>query len=473
MAMKRIRLWALNLAVLVVIAAAALYWRPDRALQTASGLTAHNLCSAVFIAGLDPQATADELVKPMLPGFVRPLLRYHVDRAVKTVEASVSGLEPMRAAYTSGYGCRMELDPEYQGPPPATLRAASSPDSFAPLTAVSIEDPGINAALDREFTEQSLQSPRFVKAIVIVKDGRVVAERYAPGFGIDTPLLSYSVAKSFTNALLGILVRQGRLRIDQPIGAPEWSKSGDPRNAIVIDDLLRMDSGIDASETGSGFDPASQMLYVKDDMAAFAAGFPQKEPPRSEWEYTSVNTLILDRLLGATVGGGAPGMRAFADRELYIPLHMDHVTMEFDGAGSFVGAAHVYASARDYARLGQLFLNDGIAPDGQRILPEHWAEYSRRSTLGSTYGAGFWTNDGPSASAARRVARGFPKDGFFASGNRGQRIYIVPSQHLVVARFGYSPEPDFGINEDLQLIDAAIAALSASRGPSAASSFLH
>jgi CubicO group peptidase (beta-lactamase class C family) len=472
MAMIRFLRWAAALVVLVVIAA-ALYWRPDRALQTASGLTAHNLCSAMFIAGLDPQATTDELVKPMLPDFVRPLLRYHADRTAKTVEASVAGLEPMRAAYTSGYGCRLQLDPKYQGPPPAALRAASPPDPFAPLTAVSTEDPGINSALDREFTEQDSQRPRFVKAIVIVKDGRVAAERYAPGFGIDTPLLSYSVAKSFTNALLGILVRQGRLRVDQRIGAPEWSKPGDPRNAIVIDDLLRMDSGIDAPETGSGFDPASQMLYGKDDMAAFAAGFPLKEPPRSEWEYTSVNTLILDRLLGATVGDGAPGMRAFADRELYIPLHMDHVTMEFDGAGSFVGSAHVYASARDYARLGQLFLNDGIAPDGQRILPEHWAEYSSRSTLGSTYGSGFWTNDGPSASAARRVARGFPKDGFFASGNRGQRIYIIPSQHLVITRFGYSPAPDFGINEDLQLIAAAITALTDSRVPPVASVFSH
>jgi CubicO group peptidase (beta-lactamase class C family) len=354
----------------------------------------------------------DELVKPMLPGFVGPLLHYQIDRTRKTVDATVAGVARVHAVFTEG-----------------------------------------------EFTEQPAQRPRFVKAIVIVKDGRVVAERYAQGFTLDTPLLSYSVAKSFTNALLGILVQQGRLRIDQHIGAPEWQQSGDSRAALTIDDLLRMDSGIDAAETGTGFDPVSQMLYGKDDMAAFAASFPSKEPPRTEWEYTSANTILLDRLLGTTVGGGAPGLRAFADKELYAPLYMDHVTMEFDGAGTFVGSAHVYATARDYGRLGQLFLNDGIAPDGQRMLPEHWVEYSRRSTLGAPYGAGFWTNDGPSRPAARRVASGFPKDGFFASGNRGQRIYIVPSEHLIVARFGYSPEPDFGIVEDLQLMDTAIKAL--------------
>src|SRR5580704_10229067 len=453
--MKRFFLSALALVVLVGIVA-AVYWRPDRALEAASGLMAHNVCSATFISGLDAQATADELVKPMLPGFVGHALRFHVDPAGKTVDASVAGIKPMHAVFTPGFGCRLVLDPLYKAPAPAIARAASPADAFAPPMQVTSEDPGINEALSREFTEQSSQRPRYVKAIVVVKDGHVVAERYAPGFTLDTPLLSYSVAKSFTNALLGILVLQGRLRVDQPVGAPEWKQPGDRRNAVVLDDLLRMDSGINAPETGSGFDPVAQMLYGKDDMAAFAAGFPLKEPPRTRWEYTSANTLILDRLIGTTVGGGAPGMRAFADQELFAPLHMDHVTMEFDGVGTFVGSAHVYASARDYARLGQLFLNDGVSPGGQRLLPEHWVEYSRRSTLDSPYGAGFWTNDGPSKPAAARVAHGFPKDGFFASGNRGQRIYIVPSEHLIVARFGYSPEPDFGIVEDLQLIKAAI-----------------
>jgi CubicO group peptidase (beta-lactamase class C family) len=455
--MKRISLWALALVAAVGIAA-ALLWRPDRALEVSSGLMAHNLCSAAFISNLDPQATADELVKPMLPRFVGPLLRFHVDRMHKTVEASIAGLMPMRDAFTPGYGCRLVLDPRMERALPANTRSESPADLFAPPTQVDSEDPTINAALDREFTEQPSQPRRYVKAIVIVKTGHVIAERYAADFSLQTPALSYSVAKSFTNALLGVLVRQGRLRIDQPVRAPEWDSPADPRNKIVIDDLLRMDSGINAPETGSGFDPVSQMLYTKDDMAAFAAGFRLKVSPRSEWQYTSANTLLLDRLIGAAVGGGAAGLRAFADQELFAPLHMDHVTMEFDGVGTFVGSAHVYAPARDYARLGLLFLNDGIGPGGQRILPEGWIEYSRRSTLDSPYGAGFWTNDGPSAPAAARVAGGFPKDGFFASGNRGQRIYIVPSEQLVVARFGYSPGPDFGIIEDLQLIKAAIAA---------------
>ena len=135
--------------------------------------------------------------------------------------------------------------------------------------------------------------------------------------------------------------------------------------------------------------------------------------------------------------------------------------MEFDGAGTFVGSSHVYAPARAFARLGLLYLNDGVTPDGQRVLPAGWAELSRRSTLGSPYGAGFWTNDGPNPQAALRVEQGFPRDGYYASGNRGQRIYIAPSEWLVVARFGYSEGPTFGIDDDLALIATAIKALRA------------
>jgi CubicO group peptidase (beta-lactamase class C family) len=135
------------------------------------------------------------------------------------------------------------------------------------------------------------------------------------------------------------------------------------------------------------------------------------------------------------------------------------VTPASSKTGTFLGASHVYAPARAFARLGLLYLNDGVAPDGRRILPEGWVAYSRRSTVGSTYGAGFWTNDGPSEDAAWRVSEGFPKDGFFASGNLGQRIYIIPPENLVIARFGYSPAPSFGMRADLELIAAAITAL--------------
>lgn len=447
----RIFRYAAAAAVLIVIIL-LLVFRPDRAAPVAAGLAAHNLCSATFVAKLDPQATFKEQVQVIIDGPAGRLIHYNVDRARRSVDTSFAWIIHARASYTPGYGCRLEY-PENGAAPVAF---ADTPGAFAPSAIVDPSNPRIAAALDRVFSDDKTQPVKNVKAVVIVKNGRVIAERYAPGFGPDTPLLSYSVAKSFTNALLGVLVRDGRLRIDQPVDAHEWRSASDPRAKITIEDLVRMRSGLDAAEAESAFSPVAQMEYAHADMAGFAAQHPLKHPPGTRWEYTSANTLIVDRLLGRTVGGGAEGMRAFAGRELFTPLHMNGVTMEFDGTGVFVGSSYVYAPARAYARFGELYLNDGISPEGRRILPEGWVAWSRRSTLNTAYGAGFWTNDGPSGIAAARVRRGFPKDGFFASGDLGQRIYIVPSEHLVVARFGYSQPPKFGIDDDFALIDATI-----------------
>ncbi len=454
---KRIGCWT-GAGLVLALAASVLVFRPDRAMQVGAGLTAHNLCSAVFVSGLPADETYQEMIRPMLGQLGGSLVSYRVDRDGRSVDTSVAGIGKARAHFTPGYGCRLEYPGNVPMPEPIVAAAAVDDGGFAPRYPVTSTEPVIARALERVFREDPEQPVKHVKAVVIVKDGRVIAERYAPGFGIDTPILSWSVAKSFTNALLGILVRQGRLRVDQAVAAPEWSGAGDPRMRITIEDLLRMQSGLAVEESESAFSPVARMEFTQADMAAFAARHPLKDPPGKVWEYTSADTLLLARLLGHTIGGGAAGMRAFAERELFAPLHMASPTMEFDGAGTFLGSSYVHASARDYARLGQLYLNDGLAPGGQRVLPEGWVEWSRRSALGAPYGAGFWTNDGPSRIAALRVANGFPKDGFFASGVLGERIYIVPSEHLVIVRLGYSRPPDFGIQDDIALIAAAIKA---------------
>ena len=458
---KRIVKWV-GAAALIGVVAVAVICRPDRAAQVAAGMAAHNLCSATFVAGLDPETTFNELVRPIIGKHLGRLVRYRVDGVNRRVETTFAGIFHATADFTPGYGCRLEYANSAPTLQPRALLPEPVADDFAPAGPVVSNDPIIIAGLNRVFDEQAGQPIKDVKAIVVVKNGHVIAERYAPGFGVQTPLLSYSVAKSFTNALLGILVRQGHLRVDQSVNAPEWAAAGDPRGHITIEDLMRMRSGLDVEESASGFSPVARMEYLKDDMAGYAARNPLRRPIGSEWDYTSGNTLILDRLLGQTVGGGAAGMRSFAERELLGPARLSGVTMEFDGSGVFFGSSYVYAPARSYARFGELYLNDGIAPNGQRILPQGWVDWSRRSTLGTTYGAGFWTNDGPSESAAWRVAHGFPKDGFFASGFLGQRIYVIPSEQLVIVRFGYSQDDDFGIQDDVALIAAVIRATHAS-----------
>ncbi|NID14741.1 serine hydrolase domain-containing protein [Luteibacter yeojuensis] len=445
----------------VALALSATAWhivRPGQVMRIAAGVAAHHVCSMTFISGQDPKQTYDQLVAPVLGGFSR-LFEVHVDRATHSVDVSSGPFTALaHADFTPGYGCRLSLP----GTRPLVADTATHPqanDGFAPAGAVTAAQPAIAAAIDRVFTESPDQPVKHVKAVVIVKDGHVIAERYAPGFDLHTPLLSFSVAKSFTNAFLGVLSREGRIRVDQPLGAPEWQAADDPRRAITVENLMRMSSGLDAEEAESAFSPVARMEFFHADMAGFAARQPAKEAPGRTFEYTSADTVLLSRLVGEKVGGGPAGLRAFARREVFDRLGMGDVTMEFDGQGTFVGSTYVYTTARDYARFGMLYLRDGIAPDGQRLLPEGWVDWSRRSTVGgSPYGAGFWTNDGPSKPARWRVEAGFPKDGFYASGTMGQRIYVVPSEKLVIVRFGYSAPPDYGIEDDLALIKATIAA---------------
>jgi CubicO group peptidase (beta-lactamase class C family) len=441
--------------VLAALALCGAVWlRPDRAARSAAGLTAHNLCSAVFVAGQEAPATFEDAIGPLL-GTAANFIAYRVDPTRQRVEATFARIVSATAHYVPGFGCRLEQSGDQPSPQPVGIVAAVS--SADPTPMVAPTDPRLATALERVFAERPGEPVKRVKAVIVVKNGQIVAERYAERFGPGTPLLSWSVAKSFTNALLGILVQQGRLRVEQPVGVPEWSASGDPRARLTIEDLLRMQSGLDAPEEGAATDVVTRMLYAQSNMGAFAAQRPLKVPSGTQWEYTSANTLILNRMMASVVGGGANGMRAFAEGELFAPLGMRGVTMEFDGAGTFIGSSYVFATARTFAQFGQLYLDDGVAAGGKRLLPEGWVSWSRRSTLGVGYGAGFWTNDGPGKLAAFRVASGFPKDGFFASGNLGQRIYIVPSARLVIARFGDSAPPDFGIDDDLYLIKTAIA----------------
>lgn len=453
--MKRFIGWGFVLLLLAGLVGGFVSLRPDRALKSGAGLIAHHACAAAFIQGVDPETVFQELTRPMLGDFAA-VAAYEVDRQANTTRGSLFGLIATRAQWTQGYGCRLLYGPGGVSPEPAPLSPPPSGDGFAPAELVEAQDPTLTAALEALFTEPE-NGLRQVKAAVIVKGGQVIAERYAEGYGIDTPLLSYSVAKSFTNAFLGILVRQEKLAVDEPLGASEWSDPGDPRADITLEDLLRMRSGIDATETGTGFDRPTWMLYAEDDQAGYAARLPLKDPVASVWEYSSVNTQLLARRLSETVGGGPAGFRAFAESELFAPLGMHGVSLHFDGAGTLQGSGHLYAPARAYARFGLLYLNDGIAPDGRRILPEGWVADSKRQTLDSAYGSGFWIVDGEDPRAQRLRALGFPAGGFYASGNRGQRIYIVPSHDLVMARFGYTHLAEWDVEADMAVLRAALA----------------
>jgi CubicO group peptidase (beta-lactamase class C family) len=317
-----------------------------------------------------------------------PHLRYSVDRVNRRITTDWHGGFASVATHYPLYGCALAS----QTPDSNTLRAARDAVGQAETEAVvGATDPALRDALARAFEEPPTGPRRNVHAIVVLHDGNIIAEQYANGFGPDTPQLGNSASKSVVNALVAILVRQGKMGVHVPAPVPAWKDLADPRHAITLDQLMRMTSGLSLAENDSGFDPVSIMLFRTRDMASYAAQAQLQARPGQEWEYSSGNTLIVAGVLRDAVGDGAPGLIRFAHRELFDPIGMRHVLMEFDGAQTLIGSTRIYASARDWARFGQLYLDDGIAK-GRRILPEHWNRYASSPTLGSPYGSGFWTN---------------------------------------------------------------------------------
>jgi CubicO group peptidase (beta-lactamase class C family) len=197
------------------------------------------------------------------------------------------------------------------------------------------------------------------------------------------------------------------------------------------------------------------MVCLHDDMAGFAVKAALIAPPGTRWHYSSPTTQLLARIIRDAAGGPEQAL-AFAWRELFNPLGMRSVTLEFDGAGTLQGSTYMFASARDWARFGLLYLNDGMA-GGRRILPDEWVNFSASATLDTDYGAGFWTNRSEHEIAKGRVRMGIPRDAFFAFGDLGQRIVILPTQHVVIVRLGDSVDPTGDIRGLGRLVREVIA----------------
>lgn len=443
------------------VASAAIY-RPDRAIRVATGIVAHNVCAKSFVSGFDPQAVFAETTERSGIRMLRPVLRFHLDRAGKTVDASVAGVFGSRAAFHDGLGCILLHGPDQPyllKSDLAALKTPKTPPLLAEIAGPAIVEPTdskLKAALDHAFEEPAAPPFRKTKAVVVVHEGRVIAERYADGIGVDTPLLGFSLTKSVVNALIGILTQKGLVTPSLPAPISQWRGATDPRREIEVEHLMRMTSGLALDETNSGFDSSSQMVYLHNDMSGFAAKAELIAAPGTRWAYSSPTTQLLARIIRDAVGGPEQTL-AFAWRELFNPLGMRDVTLEFDAIGTLQGSSYMLASARDWARFGLLYLNDGLI-GGTRLLHEDWVDLSAAATLDTDYGAGFWTNRSEHADAKGRVRLGIPRDAFFASGDLGQRIVILQSRHLVIVRLGDSVDPTGDIRGLGRLVREVIAA---------------
>jgi len=442
--------------------------RAHDAPRIATGFLAHTLCSETFVSGLDPDQVFSETTAAMPGvGLIAWAFDYRIDREARQVMATLFGGGQSRAVYRGGLGCYLahgEEAVDVSLPSAANdVQRALLPEIAGPSLVVP-SNPDIALALDSAFAEPDLPPLRHTKAVVVLKDGHVLAERYALGYGIDTPILGWSATKSVISALTGILVRQGRLSIDAPVPVAAWQSPGDPRHAITIDHLLRHTSGLAmgsslAASLASTLEPVNRMKYVERDMAGFAESSSLETPPGTAWNYHDGNYIILSRLIRDAVGGRPADVLRFARQELFDPLGMHCVTLEFDATGTPNGASQMLASARDWARFGMLYLDDGVV-GGKRILPEGWVKYSASPTPNAWvgYGAGFWTNQGDSYGAKYRIEHGWPRDAFLAKGTMGQYVIVIPSERLVIVRLGISPNWPPEADGAFQLVSDVVAA---------------
>jgi CubicO group peptidase (beta-lactamase class C family) len=408
-------------------------------LKEATGSVAQTICSKGFISGIAQENVMRDHLLPQ-PGMrlIAWAMTIETDRASREVRARVFGGFESRSVYRTGRGCALAYpgvtEPTALSPAPViapVLPQIGGQDIAGPL------DPRLRAALDNAFTEPGFGAPRNTQAIVVVHGGGIIAERYAPGLGPDTPLLSHSLAKSVVNALVGILVRNGKLRVEEPAPIAEWR--GDARNKITISELLQMTAGFGFDE-GGGPNISSRIWYTEPDMASAAATSKPIAKPGASWGYCSRCYILLSRIIGQAVGGGPQGVRDFAQRELFGPLGMNSVTLEFDASGTLMGANALYATPRDFARFGLLYLKEGVV-GGRRILPENWVPYSTRPYQNTGYGAGFWLNNTDTPLPEWDMTWGLPgapRDSYMARGYLGQYIVIVPSADLVIVRMGQS-----------------------------------
>jgi CubicO group peptidase (beta-lactamase class C family) len=298
----------------------------------------------------------------------------------------------------------------------------------------------IESIVSRAFDIERTGAVAGARAMVVIVNGRLAAERYANGIGPETRLQSWSVAKSLLHAALGVAIGDGLIDPDAPARVPEWQNPGDPRRVITVRQLAQMtDSLAFREDYGDTTSEVMQMLFGagRGDVGAAAARNPLAHQPGMHWSYSGGSANILSRLLRDALGG-REAYRAFLQERLFKPLGMTSAVAEFDASGTWIASSFVHATARDYAKFGLLYLNRGFWEMGQ-LLPRTWAESAPRGSpaAGGLYGTLFWTN-GRNGKGVRALSPKLPEDLYFARGFGGQLIAIAPSQDTVIVLLGAS-----------------------------------
>jgi CubicO group peptidase (beta-lactamase class C family) len=438
---------------------------PPDALPMAAGVAAKLACSGVFVSA---RPLADVVSKDIER--LSPLTRdinYNLDVEHSTITATKAGVT-RTALYRSGIGCTLVVDTDV-----ATLRQQMTGVAMSALptqrgawpfgddvdlgrSSPDIDEAALRRAMDAIFADDTQDQAIDTRALLVVHDGRIVAERYAPGFSKDTRFLGWSASKSVLATLVGTLVTDGKLRLEDPAPVPEWRD--DARREITLNQLMQMSSGLNFAEPYVPGSDSTTMLFLKGDMAGFAAAKALAHKPGTSWSYSSGTSNILARIVQQSVGGSLPAMTQYARQRLFEPAGMLSAVFEPDAMGVFVGSSYFYATARDWARFGLLYLNGGTI-NGRKLLSPSFVSYVQKPAPANQrggYGAQFWLNGFEPDSKVREFPA-LPEDTYMARGHNRQTIAIIPSRKVVIVRLGWTIDNyTFDANKHFAAILAAL-----------------
>lgn len=440
--MLRSKIWKRILLSVFLLILLGIVWIAWQVFPLISGYGAKNLASAYYLQHRVPAT----IIKEDLGDFPSTLGTYTLNEKDSSVTATVWGFAKRKAIFRKGLGATLINEFSEEQLRAQAFNLPAKPivntdtilwpygDKLTNEIPSNVDTVQLNKAVESVFHALNNDKPVYTRAVIVVYDGNIIAEKYAPGFDKHTVLLGWSMSKSLTAAMIGLLVNERKLTVEAPAPVPEWK--GTNKEKITLLNLLQQTSGLDFEEVYTRPSEVTKMLFNYGDMAAYTAKLPLKYTPGTVFNYSSGNSNILSRIIRQAVGERQ--YAAFPYTNLFYKINAYSFLLEPDAAGTYIGSSYSYATARDFVRFGLLYYNNGKW-NGEQLLPEDWVKKSILPPACNTYknyGYQFWLNGQNKKDIRQKAYPDVPDDMFYADGYGGQDIYIIPSKKIIVARFG-------------------------------------